>query len=481
VASLGRGSSAETGIPRNAGIRSAEIDIGDDAAVNALGALRVTNEHVPPVSWRREQLRQLERMIDAEESELAAAVQADLGKSRFDCFLSELATTKAESVYARKHLARWARPFRIRLPIMHRPGRAWVESTPVGTIAIIGPWNYPVYLTLGPLVGVLAAGNTAIIKPSEYAPATSAALAELIPKYLDPQAVRVLEGGAEQTRALIRQPLGHIFFTGGTAVGADIMRQASTRLTPVTLELGGKSPVVIAADANIEIAARRTAFAKVLGSGQTCVAPDYAIVENAVAQRFIELVSGYMRQFVGAAGDDHVRIVNQSHTARLLGLIDSAGGQVVVGGCGDVSRCRVQPTVIVNPEEDSALMKEEIFGPILPVLTVGSFEDAVELVRKRPDPLAAYVFSESSTVQDRFVGSVRTGAVVINQLMMHVGIPALPFGGVGTSGMGAYHGKTGFDTFSHKTTVLKKPTWPDPALLYPPYGRLKQRLIRRVL
>lgn len=463
---------------RNADDAPTEIRIADDAAVKALDALRDTKEDVPPMSWRREQLGQLERMLDAEEDALAAALQIDLGKARFDSVLSELATTKAESVYARKHLARWARPVRIRLPIVHRPGRAWVEYSPVGTVAIVGPWNYPVYLTLGPLVGILAAGNAAVIKPSEYAPATSAALAELVPKYLDPQAVRVLEGGAEHTRALIRQPLGHIFFTGGTAVGADIMRQAAARLTPVTLELGGKSPVVVAADANIEIAARRTAFAKVVGSGQTCVAPDYAIVEDAVAHRFIDLVSGYMRQFAGAAGDDHVRIVNQTHTARLLGLIDTAGGQVTIGGRGEVSRCRIQPTVIVDPDEESALMRQEIFGPILPVLRVGSFEDAIKLVRKRPNPLAAYVFSESSAVQHRFVGSVRTGAVVINQLMMHVAIPALPFGGVGASGIGAYHGKTGFDTFSHRTTVLKKPTWPDPGLLYPPYGTIKQRLIR---
>jgi aldehyde dehydrogenase (NAD+) len=384
---------------------------------------------------------------------------------------------RAESVYARRHLKAWAKPQRVRLPLAVMPGRAWYEYEPLGVVSIIGPWNYPVYLTLGPLVGALAAGNCAVLKPSEHTPATSAALARWVPQYLEPDAVAVVEGAAAETQEIIDQALDHCFFTGGPEIAKHVMAAAAKHLTPVTLELGGKSPVIVAADADLKVAARRIAYAKALNSGQTCIAPDHVLVERPVRAEFLRELDKAIDQIVP---DDDLPLVHERRTQRIRELIDGAGGTTLRGGTARPSAKRAQLTVIENPDPDSEIMREEIFGPVLPVITVDSVDDAIARVNSGPKPLAVYLFSASKLTERRILDEISNGGTVINHLLFHILAPALPFGGVGNSGTGSYHGVWGFQTFSHRKAVLRKPTRPDPPIMYPPYNRLKERLMRTV-
>ncbi len=430
------------------------------------------------VAWRLAQLEGIERMVAEREDDFAAALAADLGRPRVDSWLADLAPTTAESAFARKHLKRWMRSKRAGLPLAVQPGSARYVYEPLGTVLIIGPWNYPVYLTLAPLVAALAAGNCAVVKPSEHAPAVATLLAKLLPTYLDPDAVAVVTGGPEETQELLAQGLDHAFFTGSPEVGALIMAAAAPTLTPVTLELGGKSPVIVTADADIAVAAKRIAWTKLMNSGQTCVAPDYVLVEEPVRDTLVAGIAEATRALRGGA-EDGLRIVNARQTTRIAGLLDDHGGRIAYGGAVDVEALTGQPTIVVDPRPDSPLMQEEIFGPILPVLTIEDVDTAIRFVNDRPKPLAVYLFSRSKDVARRVTAEISSGGTVINHLMFHVLVPQLPFGGVGRSGMGAYHGRWGFETFSHRKSVLTRPTRPDLSLIYPPYTAKAEKLLRR--
>jgi aldehyde dehydrogenase (NAD+) len=429
--------------------------------------------------WRLGQLAAVQKLLDESEDQIAEALASDLGRPAHDAWLGDVASSKAEASYARKHLRRWMRRRRTGMPLSMRPGRAFYQYEPLGVVLVIGPWNYPMYLTLGPLIGALAAGNCAVVKPSEHAPATSALLARLIPEYLDADAVAVLEGEAATTQALLEQGLDHAFFTGGPEIGKRVMEGAARHLTPVTLELGGKSPVIVTKDANLQVAARRIAWTKLLNSGQTCIAPDYVLVEEPVRDELVELITSTVQAFRGGE-QGGLRVVNERQFDRLTGLLGTSSGRVALGGASDRGTLTVQPTVLVDPDPESPVMTEEIFGPILPVLTVASLTEAITFVNGRPKPLAAYLFSSSKESGERLLAEVSSGGAVINHLSMHCLVPQLPFGGVGNSGMGAYHGEWGFQTFSHRKAVLAKPARPDPMLMYPPYTDRAKKIIRKL-
>jgi aldehyde dehydrogenase (NAD+) len=426
-----------------------------------------------PMRWRLAQLEALERMLSEQEKDLVAALTADLGRNPVDSWLADIAPVSAESKYARKHLRSWLRPQRAPLPLTVLPGKAWVQRESLGVVGIIGPWNYPIFLLLSPLVGAIAAGNCAVIKPSEHTPTVSALLARLLPTYLDADTVAVVEGGASETQELIDQALDHVFFTGGPEIAKAIMAGAAKHLTPVTLELGGKSPVIVADDAAVKIAARRVAWAKSLNSGQTCIAPDYVLVDRRVRDQFVAELDTALTTF---GSGEELPLVHARRAGRIGELIAGAGGRLVRGGT--VSAKSAAMTVIVDPDPSSELMGEEIFGPVLPIVTVDSFDAAIMHVNEGEKPLAVYLFSSSREKEKRVLEEISNGGTVINHLMYHVLAPGLPFGGVGTSGTGAYHGKWGFETFSHRKAVLRKRAHPDPSFVYPPYNKLKERLLR---
>jgi aldehyde dehydrogenase (NAD+) len=430
-----------------------------------------------PVEWRLGQLEAIVRMVEERESEMVHALAQDLGRPAVDAWLADLAPITSEAKYAIKKLRGWMRPTKVAVPIGVQPAKAWYQYEPLGVALIIGPWNYPLHLVLAPLVGAVAAGNCAVLKPSEHTPACSALLARLVPQYLDTEAIAVVEGAAEATQELLDQAVDHCFFTGGPEIGKAVMAAAAKHLTPVTLELGGKSPVIIADDAKLKVAARRVAFAKLLNSGQTCVAPDYVLVDRSIRDQFVDELTKAIDAFTDKPA---LPIVNTRQAGRIAGLVEKAGGRTVRGGKVEADAKRAELTVIVDPDAESDLMREEIFGPVLPIVTVDSMDDAIAHVQSGPKPLAVYLFSESRANEERVLSEISNGGTVINQLMYHLLVNDLPFGGVGNSGTGAYHGKWGFETFSHRKAVLRKPTWPDPSLAYPPFTKIKQIIMRKV-
>jgi aldehyde dehydrogenase (NAD+) len=430
-----------------------------------------------PVEWRLAQLEAIVRLVKEREADFARALEKDLGRPRVDAWLADLAPVTGEAEYAIKHLQRWVKPTKVKVPLGVAPAKAWYQYEPLGVALIIGPWNYPLHLVLAPLVAAVAAGNCAVLKPSEHTPECSRVLAELVPQYLDTEAVAVIEGAADTTQQLLDQALDHCFFTGGPEIAKHIMAGAAKHLTPVTLELGGKSPVIVTADANVRVAARRVAFAKLLNSGQTCVAPDYVLVDRSVRDKFVIELNKAFDKF---SQSPQLPIVNSRQAARIAGLVEHGGGKVVRGGTVDAVLNRGQLTVIVDPDADSDLMREEIFGPVLPLVTVDSMDDAIEHVLQGPKPLAVYLFSENRADEARVLAEISNGGTVVNHLMYHLLVPGLPFGGVGNSGTGAYHGEWGFQTFSHRKAVMRKPTRPDPSIAYPPYTKIKEAIMRKV-
>lgn len=434
-----------------------------------------------PLSWRSQQLAAIERMCDEREPEIAEALARDLGRPAFDAWLGDIGSTKAEAAFARKHLKKWVKPKRQGLPLAQLPGRAWVQYDPLGVILVIGPWNYPFYLCMAPLVAAISAGNAAVIKPSELAPATSELIARLVPQYLDTDAIRVVEGDAATTQALLAQGFDHALFTGGTEIGRKIMAAAAPTLTPVTLELGGKSPVLVLDDADLDVTARRIAWTKLLNSGQTCIAPDYVLADRKIAAALTDKIVATIAKFRAGEQDASLRIVNERQFDRLVSLISATSGTVVTGGGSDRSALRIEPTVVVDPPQDDPVMSDEIFGPILPILTIDSAEAAVEFVNSRPKPLALYVFTANSRRARDLIDRMPSGGAVINHVAVHCLVPQLPFGGVGASGIGAYHGKWGFEALSHRRAVLAKPAKPDPGLMYPPYGERAKKIMRKVM
>lgn len=432
-----------------------------------------------PLTWRLDQLAAIEALCDEQESAVAAALAEDLGRPPVEAWLGDIASTKGEAVYARKHVKKWMRRQRQSVPLAQRPGRGWVQFDPLGAVLVIGPWNYPFYLSMGPLVAAVAAGNCAVLKPSELAPATSALLADLVPKYLDSQAVRVVQGDGDTTQRLISQGFDHVLFTGGTEIGRKIMAAAAPTLTPVTLELGGKSPVIVTADADIDVAARRIAWVKLMNSGQTCIAPDYVLAERSVVDvltaKIVENIAIFRAQ--EAQGQ---RIVNRRQYDRLSDLIASTSGTIVTGGACLDAELRIEPTVIRDPAPSDPVMADEIFGPILPILAVENTAAAVEFINSRPKPLALYVFTGSQRVGVELIDAIPSGGAVINHVAMHCLVPQLPFGGVGASGIGQYHGRWGFEALSHRRAVLAKGAKPDLKLTYPPYTDRAIKIMRRL-
>ena len=429
------------------------------------------------VEWRLGQLRALARLLEECEDEIAGALAADLDRNRFDAWFGDIASTMGEVTYAIKNLRRWMRPKRVGLPLAQQPGRARVQYEPLGVVLVIGPWNYPVFLTLGPLVAALAAGNCVVLKPSELAPATSALLARIVPAYLDAGAVKVVEGGGDTTQDLLAIGFDHALFTGGTEIGRKIMAGAAATLTPVTLELGGKSPAVVAADADLGIAARRIAWVKMMNSGQTCISPDYVLVDATVRDAFIgELTTAIGNQ--SREAQHGLKIINERQFSRLAGYLEETKGRIALGGGVDRETLRIEPTVLVDPDPDEPAMTDEIFGPILPVVSFDDVDGVVSFVNGRPKPLGLYVFSRSSAIAERLVDAIPAGGAVVNHVALHCLVPNLPFGGVGASGMGAYHGEWGFQTLSHRKAVLLKTLRPDLRIVYPPYGKKARKLMR---
>jgi aldehyde dehydrogenase (NAD+) len=433
---------------------------------------------------RKAALRAVLAMLNEHDQDFVDALRDDLRRPRVEAMLADLASVKAEIKFALKHVGAWQRGSLTLPPAVTQPGLGRRLPEPRGVVLVVAPWNYPIQLGITPLVGALAAGNSVLLKPSELAPASSAVLARLLPQYLDPRVVQVVEGGVKVSTELLAMKWDHIFFTGSTRVGRVVMQAAAQHLTPVTLELGGKSPAIVAADADLAIAARRILWGKFLNAGQTCIAPDYALVEASVRDAFVDQLRTAAEEFFGgksADASDYGRIVNRAHFDRIVRLIDTAGGAMAVGGARNPDTLVIEPTVIVDPDAASAIMDEEIFGPVLPVVTVDSVEQACAFIRDRPKPLALYLFTGSRATKRHVLANTSSGGVCINQVIMHLGDPRLPFGGVGDSGMGAYHGKAGFDALSHHKSVLYKPQRPDLRLIYPPYSDLKEKILRRVM
>ncbi|MGB3483468.1 MAG: aldehyde dehydrogenase family protein [Mycobacterium sp.] len=432
------------------------------------------------LDWRRNQLRALEKLITENEGRIADALAQDLDRSPFEAWLADVASTASEAHDAARNVGKWARRKYRLLEFSQLPGRGWVEYEPYGCVLVIGAWNFPFALTLGPAVGAIAAGNTVVLKPSEVAPASSALMAELVPKYLDSEAVVVVEGDGAVSQELINQGFDKLCFTGGTEIGRRVYESAAPHLTPVTLELGGKSPVIVSRDADIDVAAKRIAWTKLLNSGQICIAPDYVLAEAPIRDRLVSKIGEAVSKFE-ADNPGGRRIVNQRHFDRLSTSLAATKGTVAVGGGTDAAQLRIQPTVVVDPDLDEPLMRDEIFGPILPIVTVESVDAAIAFVNSRPKPLAAYLFTKSKAVRERVIKEVPAGGMLVNHLIFQFATAKLPFGGVGPSGIGAYHGKFGFEEFSHRKSVLTKPTRPDlSAVIYPPYTEKAWKLARKI-
>lgn len=437
-----------------------------------------------PLAWRKAQLRGLERMLAVHEREFLDALRADLGKGEAEALTTELAFVRAEAKHMAASLARWTAAERVGTPWFLQPARSRIVREPLGMVLVIGAWNMPVPVLLGPAVAALAAGNAVVLKPSELAPATSALVARLVPAYLDRQAVTVIEGGVPETTALLDQPFDHIFYTGNGRVGRIVAAAAARNLTPVTLELGGKSPAYVHRSADIAVTARRLAWAKWMNAGQVCVSPDHVLVDEAIKAELVDALAAELQRFYGedaSRSPDYGRIVNARHHDRLVGLLREGGGRVVHGGGHDCDGLYLEPTIVLDPDPSSALMQEEIFGPILPVLGVRSADEAIDRVVAGAKPLALHVFARDRTVATAFETRTSSGALLVNDAIVNHRAPALPFGGVGESGYGAYHGRFGFETFSHRKAVFRRPFLLDAALRYPPYTPAKLRAVRRLL
>ena len=435
-----------------------------------------------PLAWRRRQLEAMVRMLEENEAEFQAALSTDLGKPVTEGYLTDIAYVVSEVKMMLKNLERWNKPRRVGTPLVAMPSKSRLVPEPLGVVLVIAPWNYPIQLLLVPVAGAIAAGNAVVMKPSEVSAATSTALARLVPKYFDGSAIALVEGGVPETTELLDQHFDHIFYTGNGTVGRIVMAAAAKNLTPVTLELGGKSPVIVDDSANIEVAARRVAWGKWLNSGQTCVAPDYVLIDRKVESRFIDALRTAITDFYGdnpQTSDSYGRIVSSRHFDRLTSMLGD--GSIAIGGQHDATDRYIAPTVLVDVRLDSRIMAEEIFGPILPIVPVSSLDEAIAFVTDRPHPLALYVFSERKNVVERVLNETTAGGVTVNGTLLHLTNPNLPFGGIGESGMGGYHGESGVRLFQHQKPVLSRGTRIDPKLAYPPYTEKKLKLFRKIL
>lgn len=426
------------------------------------------------LEYRLYLLAKLKKVISENETLIGEALKQDLNKPELEAYVSETGFVLEEINYAIKKLHKWIKPRRVKSPVLQQPCRSFIKKEPLGTVLIIGPWNYPFQLILAPLVGAIAAGNTAILKPSELAPATSKLIKEIFHENFARGEISVIEGAIDETNYLLDEKFDYIFYTGSGMVGKIIMEKAAKHLTPVTLELGGKSPCMIFGDLDLNLVARRIAWGKFINGGQTCVAPDYVLIEKKNKDRFVTEMKAVIREYYGenpAQSPDYCRIINEHHFKRLASQIIKE--DVLIGGETDESQRYIAPTVL-NANEDSPIMSEEIFGPLLPIVTVKDVGAALNIINKKPKPLALYLFTNDSKLENVISTATSSGGLLINDTIVHLTNNRLPFGGVGASGIGAYHGKFSFDIFSHNKSVMKRYLMLDVALRYPPYfGKLK--------
>jgi len=434
--------------------------------------------------WRRNQLNALSNLLENHQQEILNALREDLRKPPTEAFF-EIIAIKQEIKLAQKKLSNWMQAKSINVPVSLRPSKAFVQPDPLGCILIIGPWNYPFSLTLQPLVGALAAGNTAVLKPSEHAPNVSSLIKKLIEKYFPPNIAQVIEGDGNIAANLMTEKFDHVFFTGGENIGRKIMEAAAKNLTPITLELGGKSPAVVIDGANLEVTARRIIWGKSLNAGQTCIAPDHLLVEQKLFNSLISKLKKSINDFYGNTplNSKHLgSIINKSQFNRLNNLLKQAknNGQIIYGGECNESEKRISPTLIKIENREDQLMKEELFGPLLPILCIKNLDEAISDFKSLPKPLALYLFGGEEKEQKRILSMTSSGGVCFNDVVLQAGIPELPFGGVGSSGMGKYHGKASFDNFTHYKSILKRPFWLDLNFRYPPY-KLDLSLLKKLL
>ncbi len=431
------------------------------------------------ISFRKNQLKKLRNAINKYEVDLKEALMKDLGKNASESYFAEIGIALRELTYMEKNLKRLMRNKPVKTSLVDFPAKSFRSPHPYGVTLIMSPWNYPVMLTFCPLIGAIASGNTCILKPSDYSHYTSEVIKKIIVETYEEKYISVVTGGREENQTLLDQKFDYIFFTGGKIVGKIVMEKASKHLTPFSLELGGKSPCIVDETANLKVAARRIAFGKYLNTGQTCVAPDYLYIHESVKDEFL----GYFKKAVkDTFGEEPLKspnlgkIINQKHFERLNGLID--GQEILIGGVSDSKTLKITPTVLDNVNLNNKIMEDEIFGPILPVLTYRSIDEVVNYVNSKPNPLAFYLFTTNKNYERKMLSHCNFGGGCINDTVMHVASDSLPFGGVGESGMGSYHGKASFETFSHYRSILRKENWLDVPVRYAPYTSFKEKIIR---
>ncbi len=432
------------------------------------------------VEYRLASLAKFRQQILLHEQEINEALKADLNKSPFESYMSEIGIVLDELRFVTKHLRKWARDQRVPTPLSQFKSTSFMHPEPYGVVLIMSPWNYPFMLTLDPLVGAIAAGNCVVLKPSAYSPATSAIITKLAEKSFDPGHVAVVQGGRKENQALLDQKFDYIFFTGGTTVGREVMTKAARHLTPMTLEMGGKSPCIVDATANIPVAAKRLAFGKFLNAGQTCVAPDYLFVHRDVREQLTEELRKNVQEFFGddpLENPEYPKIINEKHYLRIQGLI--TGEKVVFGG--EARHGQIAPTLLADVSPEAPVMQEEIFGPVLPMMEYTDLETVISFIRSRPKPLALYLFTNDHQTERKVLDQVSFGGGCVNDTIIHLATSHMPFGGVGESGMGGYHGKFSFDTFSHYKSIVKKATWIDLPMRYHPYTPGNFKLLKMFL
>lgn len=435
-----------------------------------------------PAEFRLKQLESLKEAMIRHEADLAAALKEDLGKSRMESYMCEIGLTLSELTWMQKHLRSLMRSKHVSTPAAQFAAKSFRSPSPYGTVLIMSPWNYPVLLTLDPLIDAIAAGNTAVVKPSAYAPCTFDVMKTMIEECFPAHYVAVVDGGRAENQALLQQRFDMIFFTGGKTVGREVLRHAAEYLTPVTLELGGKSPCIVDSTAKIRLAAKRIVFGKYLNCGQTCVAPDYILCDKRIRDELITAILAEIEKQFGKEplkNPNYGKIINEKHFERILGLIN--GEKLVYGGQSEPESLRIVPTVLNNITWDDAVMGEEIFGPLLPILTFDTLDEALDTVESHPHPLALYFFSEDKAAQKKVLDTCRFGGGCINDTIIHLATSDMPFGGVGESGMGSYHGRVGFETFSHYRSIVDKKTWMDLPIRYQKYTGLKEKMMRMFL
>ena len=435
-----------------------------------------------PVSFRVNALKKLRESIKRHEDEIAEALTKDLGKSAFEGFMCETGLTLTEITYMIKHTRKFAKEKRVRTPMAQFASRSYKKPSPYGNVLIMSPWNYPFLLTIDPLADAIAAGNTAIVKPSAYSPATGEIVRKIVEECFDQKYVAVITGGRRENSALLDKKFDMIFFTGSQGVGKEVMRKAAEHLTPTVLELGGKSPCIVDDTAKLPLAAKRIVFGEYLNCGQTCVAPDYILCDEKIKDKLVEEIKKQIVSQFGASpldNPDYGKIINEKHFARVMGLIDK--DKVVIGGGGNAETLRIEPTVMTDVTFNDAVMGQEIFGPVLPVMTYKKFSDVFDMLKNLPKPLALYIFSGDKSRIDAVTSRLSFGGGCVNDTIIHLATSEMGFGGVGESGMGSYHGKEGFDAFSHTKSIVDKKTWLDLPMRYQPYKKSSEKLIRKFL